>query len=287
MDVKKDWVKNVTNLFLLGLCLFLVVIFGSGCGPWVRQQEERRFRASADGSFRYGKIKGFLQIPSGGQPGTTSNKRPALDEVDINTVAIGDTFLTLGYGDHGIYGGARFVRLSGDSVLTDDLISRNVTFPAGTSVDLDARLDWYRFGYQHRFSFRHREHDESTISLTPAIGAVVLNFDYGLDGVGGRSVERAFDKGAPHLGLQAEWSPGGPFSLSGGVHSSLPFSTLPLIFSVELTGRYQIWGESDRGGIAFLGIGYDRIDFEDSQTVPNHIEADMGPLLVVGLKVGF
>ena len=144
----------------------------------MRQHEERRFNASLDGSFRYGKIKGFLQIPSGGKPGTTSNKRPTLDELDIDTVAIGDTSVNLGYGDHGIFAGARFVRLSGDNVLTDDLISRNITFPAGSTVDLDTRLDWYRFGYQHRFSFQYSKGDESTLSFKPAIGAVLFNFDY-------------------------------------------------------------------------------------------------------------
>jgi len=285
--VKEDWLRNVTSLLFLGLCLVLLEIWVSGCGTWVRQPGERRFHASLDGSFRYGKIKGFLQIPSGGKPGTTSNKRPTLDELDIDTVAVGDTSVNLRYGDHGIYAGARFVRLSGDSVLTDDLISRDVTFPAGSSVDLDTRLDWYRFGYQHRFSFQYRKGDESTLSFNPAIGAVLFDFDYELDGTGGRSVARAFTKGAPHVGLQTIWNPKGPFSLAADVLSSLPFSTLPLILSVDLTGRYQLWGQANRGGLLFLGLGYDRIDFEDSQTVPNHIEVDIGPLLIVGLKVSF
>ena len=123
--------------------------------------------------------------------------------------------------------------------------------------------------------------------LTPALGAVLFDFDYKLDGTGGRSVARAFTHGAPHVGLQTVWNPKGPFSLAAGILSSLPFSTLPLILSVDLTGKYQLWGQANRGGSLFLGIGYDRIDFEDSQTVPNHIEVDMGPLLIVGLKVRF
>ncbi len=150
-----------------------------------------------------------------------------------------------------------------------------------------ARLDWYRFGYRHRFSFQYSKGDESTLSLMPAVGAVLFNFAYELDGTEGRSVARAFTKGAPHVGLQTEWNPKGPFSLAAGVLSSLPFSSLPLILSVELTGRYQLWGQANRGGLAFLGIGYDRIDFEDSQTFPNHIEIDMGPLLLLGLEVSF
>ncbi len=100
-------------------------------------------------------------------------------------------------------------------------------------------------------------------------------------------MSRAFTKGAPHVGLQTEWHPKGLFSLAASILSSLPFSSLPLILSVELTGRYQLWGQANRGGLVFLGIGYDRIDFEVSETVPYHMEVDMGPLLLLGLEVSF
>jgi len=43
----------------------------------------------------------------------------------------------------------------------------------------------------------------------------------------------------------------------------------------------------NHGGIAYLGIGYDLINEEDNQNVPNHIKASIGSELVVGLKVSF
>jgi hypothetical protein len=39
--------------------------------------------------------------------------------------------------------------------------------------------------------------------------------------------------------------------------------------------------------MAYLGIGYDRIDEEDNRKVSNHIKASIGPELVVGLRVRF
>ena len=119
------------------------------------------------------------------------------------------------------------------------------------------------------------------------MGVALFNFDYKLDGTGGLSAARSFEKAAPQLGLRSERTPEGPFSLSGGVLSSLAFSTLPLLLSVDLTAGYQLWGRADHGGIAYLGIGYDRIDEEDNQKVSNHIKASIGPELVVGLKVRF
>jgi hypothetical protein len=99
--------------------------------------------------------------------------------------------------------------------------------------------------------------------------------------------DRSFAKAAPQLSLRSEWSPGGPFFLSGEVMSSLPFSTLPLLFSTDLTVGYQFWGRADRGARVFLGVGYDMIRYEDNQKASNHIKADIGPELVVGLQVHF
>jgi hypothetical protein len=127
----------------------------------------------------------------------------------------------------------------------------------------------------------------SVVSFYPAIGFALFNFDYNLNGTPRLSASRSFAKAAPQLGLKSEWIPAGPFSLSAEVLSSLPFSTLPLLLSVDLTMGYQLWGRHDHGGMAYLGIGYDRINEEDNQKVPNHIKASIGPELVVGLKVSF
>ena len=267
---------------VFGVCLVLV----SGCtGPWVRQSGERRFRASVDASFRYGSIDGFAQVPRGGTPGTTSSRRPAFKELDVDTVAIADTSASVAWANHIIYGGVRVVRLSGDGVLDRDLVSRGITFPAGSTVSADVTLDWYRAGYKYRFSYANERGD--AISLAPSAGVAVLDFEYGLSGSAGMSVHRSFPEAAPQFGLELEWSPEGRFAISGEVLASLPLSTLPFILSARLTGRCRLWGRRSRGGAAFLGVGFDRIEFKDDQQVPNHIEADMGPLLLIGLEVDF
>jgi len=253
---------------------------------WGQDQAETGFHASLDGEFRYGNITGFLQIPRGGAVGSTSNERPKFDEIGINQAPIGAPSLTLGWNAHNIYGLARIISLSGSDTLSQTLISNGTTFPAGTHVNADVRLDWYGLGYKYRFAYKYNS-DGALVSFYPSVGFALLNFDYNLNGTPGLSASRGFTKAAPQLGLKSEWVPGGPFSLSAGVLSSLPFSTLPLLLSVDFTARYQIWGRHDHGGMAYLGIGYDRIDEEDNQKVPNHIKASIGPEVVVGLKVNF
>jgi len=270
----------------IGIFVFVGIAASLTYSP-VRGQDQPAtgFHFSLDGQFRYGNISGFVQIPRGGGAGTTSNERPKFDELGISQAAIGVPSLTLGWNNHNLYSGASIIRLSGSNTLSSTLVSNGTTFPAGTSVSSDIQLDWYRFGYEYHFTYKYSQ--SSALSFYPAIGGALFNFDYNLKGISGLSAARSFEKAAPQLGLTSEWNPEGRFSLSGGVFSSLAFSTLPLLLSVDLTGGYQLWGSPDHGGIAYLGIGYDLIDEEDNQKVPNHIRASIGPEVVVGLKLRF
>ena len=273
-----------SKIWLSGTCLFVGIAVSACSHNWVRQ-DETGFHASLDGSFRYGNISGFLQIPKGGGVGSTSNDRPKFHEIGIDQVPIGDTAVTLSWDNNEVYGVARFVRLSGNDTLGSTLVSNGTTFPAGSPVSANTQLDWYGGGYTYRLSFRNDE--GARASFYPAVGFAIFNFDYNLKSPGALTAARSFAKAAPQLGLRAEWSPGGPFFVSADWLSSLGFSTLPLLFSTDLTGGYQLWGQANHGGQVYLGIGYEMIHFEDNQTVPNRISANMGPELVVGFKISF
>ncbi len=72
-----------------------------------------------------------------------------------------------------------------------------------------------------------------------------------------------------------------------GALGSLPIGSSPLILSLDGTAAYRFWDRGAGGADVYLGVGYDRIDFEDRQTVPNHVEVGMGPMVVGGLRVSF
>jgi len=69
------------------LLWMLAVLLSTGswcCSPtWVRQAESG-VPMSANAALLYGEIDGFTQIPRGGQPGTTSAKRPTRPAVLAN-----------------------------------------------------------------------------------------------------------------------------------------------------------------------------------------------------------
>lgn len=274
------------SFFRLGVVALAGLILVSGyAAPLERQKAVDGFGAELEGSVRYGPIRGYLQTPNGGAPGTTSSKRPTFQELNIDDFLSPDALVRLRWNDHAFYGGASLVRLDGDSTLDTTLISHGTTFPAGTSVKSAVQLDSYRLGYQYRFTWANEAGTSLTIS--PAIGIGFLNFDYNLKAGGGLAARRGYFVGGPQLGLNAGWSPPGRFSIDGGIFNSLPEVGNLFILSAQLRGSYRLWGHGERGGRVFLGVGYDWLDYEDGQQVPNHIKAQLGPMLLLGINTRF
>jgi hypothetical protein len=250
-----------------------------------RSIDDTDWRFSLDVSYLYGDVSGYVQTPAGGQAGTTSRHRPRFSEIGIDNASIIDAEARAGWHNEELYLGAQIVRLSGDDTLDTALITHGETFPAGTSVNADVHLDWYRFGYRHRFELL----DDRSLTISPGVGGAILNFSYNLDtaGDGAPSTSRSYVKVTPQLALNAEWRPGrGPFSIELDLLGSpLVTSSIPGIFTEELLAKYRIV-DNERWQLgAFVGVEFEQIRFHDDQTVPNRIEADFGPMLVVGLRI--
>jgi hypothetical protein len=240
-----------------------------------------------DFRYLYGAVKGSVQTPSGGEPGTTSPNRPSLGEIGIDDASIFDGSLLVQLDRHMFSLGGQIIRLDGNATLERDLLSHSLLFPAGTDVHSSVQLDWYRFGY--RYEFRFDLHDSgSQLRLAPGIEGVLLNFDYSLDVPGGAGTSRGYAKGGLRIGGTAEWITASPFSIEATGYWGLPIDNTAQILSVELLGKYQLWGnQRGTGGAAYLGIAYEQIEYEDNQEVPNHVDVQLGPLLVAGIEVRF
>ena len=254
----------------------------------VAPQTSGNFHLTLEGMWMYGPVSGHLQTPSGGRPGTTSSNRPSFGEIGINTASIYDTEVTVSFRDHGLYLGAQWIRLSGDARLEEKLISQGETFGAGTRVNSDVRLDWYRVGYRYRI----QRGDEAGAELPNTeiysrLGAAILDFHYRLDGAGSALADRSYIKVAPQMGVEMEWHATKNFSLAGEFTSTLPFPSMPWIVTVELEGKYKFFEKNGIGLSGFLGAGYEKINFHDHQDVSNEINADFGPMLRVGVELRF
>ena len=246
------------------------------------------FRLSATGGFLYGPAKGFVQVPSGGQPGSTSHNRPRLGEIGIDSASIGTIAISGTWDAHEAFVGAEIIRLGGTGTLPHDLITHGTRFAPGTRVTSDVSLDWYRIGYRHHFSFDAGANGIPQFSLAPYADVVMWNFDYRLRG-GGASTSRGYLKPTVQGGVQAGWRPGGgPFSLDVDLSASPPgVSSLPFIAAEHVTASYRFPVSTTASLVARAGVRFEQMNYFDNQRVPNHTRADLGPLLIVGFGVEF
>jgi hypothetical protein len=244
---------------------------------------------SLEGSFLIGPANGYVQTPAGGQSGTTSARRPKLDEIGIDTATIYDVAGATTFGPHQLYLGAQFIRLSGNATLDQPLVTQGQTFPAGTPVSSELTLDWYRAGYRYAFTFDTDSRPGDELLLAPSVGAALLDFHYRLhsrDGAG-PTADRSYSKLSPQLGLDAEYALTPRLSLVGDVLCSVPLSNTPFILSAELAAKYRVIDTPHADLDALLGVAYEHISYEDNQSTPNHVNVDLGPMLLLGLTFHF
>ena len=177
---------------LIGVIVISLMLTLEKAGAEQKEVSEGIFDAfsiSLDVAFLYGPIDGFVQTPKGGNPGSTSSKRPTFEELGFDTISIYEGSIRADWDAHSIFGGAQIARLSGRSRLDEELTSQNITFPAGSYVDADIQLDWYWLEYLYSFDLSP-EGRRNVFTVAPGAGISVFAFHYKLDGSGEEGVDR-------------------------------------------------------------------------------------------------
>jgi len=262
----------------------IVVLLLTSCGLHAAEEEPDRGGVGVNlgGYFHYGPVDGFLQTPAGGNPGSSSHHRPTLDELNIQDAVFYDVVGSIDWHRLRLFAGYEAVGLDGDSVLSESLVSRDVTFPAGTAVRSSTELNWFRLGAGWKFEFA-----EQRLDLVPKVELGLLDFSYRLSG-GGQDVNRSYSKGCLRLGLESRYRFNRTVSLSLEAAASVPLSNTPQI--AVLSGGFQFnplpatWRYRPN---VFIGGGIQRIEYQDNQELPNHFKVDMGPFVTAGLSLSF
>lgn len=237
---------------------------------------------SLRGSFQYGPVDGFLQTPQGGNPGSSSHRRPILDELDIQDAAFYDLLVSVQWQHLCLYAGYHPIELEGQAVLSQSLVSRNVIFPAGTHVRSESDFNWLCVGAGWKFVFADRR-----LEFIPKAEFAVLDFSYKLSG-GGQAVDREYIKGCVRLGVESRYRFSRVISVSLDAGASVPISNWPQI--AALTGAIEfalLPGSRRVRPTLFLGGGVQRIEYEDNQELPNHFRVDFGPFVTTGFVISF
>lgn len=237
---------------------------------------------SLSGSFRYGPVDGFFQTPQGGNPGSSSHRRPTLDELDIDDATCYDVLASVQWRQLWLYAGYHPMKLNGQAVLSESLVSQNVSFPAGTDVRSENDVNWLSVGGGWKFEFADRR-----LEIIPKAEFAYLDLNYRLSG-GGQTVDREYINGCVRLGLETRYRFNRVISVSLDAGASLPISDWPQIAALTGTIEFALWPEKRRvRPKLFLGGGMQRIDYEDTQELPNHFQVDFGPFVTTGLAISF
>lgn len=232
--------------------------------------------------LQYGWVDGFLQTPAGGEPGSSSLRRPTLEELGIDDAFFYDVQATVRWRHLELSAGWQGMGLDGSGTLSETLVSRDQVFAAGTRVHSQTDLDWFRVGAGWRF-----EALEGRLAWVPRVELAVMDFSYELSG-GGQAVDRSYAKGALRLGMEGRYRFNRVTSLFLDLGGSLPLSNTPQIATVTGGVQFDLWpGQRRVHPLAYLGVGAQRIDYEDNQELPNHIRVDVTPYLTAGLGISF
>ncbi len=269
----------------LYVAIFLALVLLVNHSTLAQDANDRSTSFSLGGAYLYGPIKGNIQTPLGGEPGTTSSHRPTLKEIGIDRTSAWDVNGEFRWRAERFYLGAQFIQPSGSDTLDEPLISHGVTFPAGAHVSSDIGLNWYRAGYGHEFDFG----DNNQLHLTPKIGAAILDFNYKLDS-DGLSAKRSYIKAGPQLGAEFEWQPSTriPLSLDLDVMLSDDFGTSVAAISTEsLVAKYRFFERQSFSSSAMIGVAFEQMRYEDNQSVSNRVHVDLGPMLLIGIDLRF
>jgi hypothetical protein len=234
------------------------------------------------GSYSYGYVDGFVQTPAGGTPGSSSLRRPTFHELKIDDGGFYDTQVDLRWRHLDFFGGYQAMDFDSSGTLSRGLVSHNVTFAPGSHFKNEDDFDWYRIGAGWKFFLL-----EKKLEVMPKADVAILDFNYKLSS-GAQQASRSYTKGAGRLGLDIAYhlTPRVTFDVDGA--ASIPISNTPQIATASATAWFHLLPHSHRfNPSVFVGGGFERIEYEDNQQMPNHFRVDMGPFGTVGLAVAF
>ena len=254
-----------------------------------RPQDDCRVHAAGSAFMRSGPVSGYLQTPTGGAAGTTTPRRPTLEEIGVTHAVEYGARANVDYQRHRASFEFSNLLLHGDDTLTEDLVSQGRPFPAGTHVTSDSNLMTLTMGYSYLFEVRFGGRDR--LELRPGLGLRAVPVHYRLEGSNGQRTSRHYTPPAPNLDLQMAWRPRGTGNMrfTGYLARTLEAHFTDPLRHMEVfeANARANWDFSSRGSI-FVETGYKHILLQDDQpTMQNRILTDFGPWIGFGGELRF
>lgn len=230
--------------------------------------------------LRVGNPRGHVQIPKGGQPGSSSPGRPTFDELGVE--AAFEPALDVAYrrGADVFHAGLGTWILHGSEMLRQPLVSHDTSFAAGTDVDSGTELWEAWLAYGHTFCLGR------CWTLTPELGVYGSRIDYSITG-GGQTASRSFSSISPLFGAELGWHPGGRVHLAADLRlvadEWLGMSSPTQLVEVALRADIDL---SSCSRLSFA-VGATSISHHDEQPMPNDYLVEVLPWFALGAEFRF
>lgn len=230
--------------------------------------------------FSGGPIKGYTQIPRGGDYNSTSYQRPTYAEVDINNNFYWDVEADFRYKQ--FYAFFEFDKIKADKrhALAEDLTSHGQFMPATVLFKKCVHFDWYRAGMGWSFQSPNKRW-----ILTPLYLANFIKFNY-MFYAWPKSSGRSFNLITGLFGLDALYKLTPKVTIRASGMSTLPLSNLT-IYNALMAIEYAFIDTPALKFIPRFGIEYIEIDYQDEQNIPNHFRYEAKPHAMIGVKLLF
>lgn len=245
-------------------------------------ESDKRWLLSAD--LSNGAVEGYLQTPQGGQPGTSSERRPTLEELNIDRLTNSNFSLAWSEGRHQLALSAHFLSERNDAVLGEALISQGLNFVDGERISTDLNSDWWEVNYSYELFTTAMS--DIPLSVYVGAGAVLLRFHYDLQG-SNAAVHRRYTKGGYRAGLAADLQLMPRLILSTKFFDAFTVSNTTKITNADLYLSYQIWDSSRMEWYVTGGVSYQDVHYQGNQELTNHIKLRMHTLSTLGIEIRF
>lgn len=232
---------------------------------------------------------GYVQIPKGGQKGTTSNERPTFSELNVNHVYYPELALTAKWDRFSMTLHEKFEYFKGSSnALSQDLVTHDIFVPEGSSIRTKHRYAYYGLKFNYDYEMTPK------LTLTPSLGIALFDFSYKFSAKdkNGNSIakddKRSFHSTMPTIGLKADYAWNDKTKIIVTMNSKLPFGNIKRYFDSSLLVSYNLYKNNNKELNVLGGIGYESLEFKDSQKdMQNHMKHSISPTYRVGLEYKF
>lgn len=225
-----------------------------------------------------GVLHGYAQTPQGGSPGTTSFQRPSFEELQKNHDAFWQAGLQAQVFDYWVEMEYLFLNPNATHRLDTPLLTHAKHIPANELFYMQIEYEWYTFSIGKCYQFGLQ-----SWRFIPKLEFNWLHYDYEFVTTTVES-SRGFSLITGGLNLDIIKRFNNCWTAFGRLQYQLPLSNLK--YNRSYIGvSYLMW---ENNGIClrpYLKTGIIQLDYEDTQTIPNHIRYTNFPYIALGVSL--